>query len=295
MPNLKTIKRKITSITNTRQITKAMKMVAGVKLKKNQLAMAEFRPYADTYKNVILNISKNTVLYKHPFFKKNLSENIGFILISANRGLCGSFNVNLFKLLSEEIKIKNIDVNKVKLFIIGRKGIDFFKKHDHNYDIKFSDNLASKGNELDLAHRLSDKISRDFTAEEISELYIISNHYASTLFQKAEITKILPFDTYSERKNSGGYQIDDQFLISPQGFDDEVIDIIFKDYILTEVHYKILESAAGEQASRMNTMDSATRNATKLINKLTLSYNKARQAAVTMEILDIINGVNVLN
>ena len=293
MPNLKSIKRKIASIKNTRQITKAMKMVAGAKFKKNQAAMNAFRPYSETYNSVIKNISRNSVLYSHPFFKKNSGHsgnsgngNAGIIVISTDRGLCGSFNMNLFKLFFEELKAKGLGGNQIKLYILGKKGADFFKRH--SYFIKFVANFSGGNVETDLSETLAVKISADFIHGEINELYIISNNYISTLHQRAAIEKILPFDSFEESKRSGGY------LVEPVSYEDEIIDKIFKDYIQTKIYFKIVESFAGEQASRMNAMDNATRNAGKLINKLTIIYNKARQAAVTLEILDIINGVSAV-
>ena len=139
MPNLKSIKRKIASIKNTRQITKAMKMVAGAKFKKNQAAMNALRPYSEIYSGVIKNISRNTVLYSHPFFKKNSGSSngsgAGILIISTDRGLCGSFNMNLFKLFFEELKAKWLDESRIKLYILGKKGADFFKRHNYSVEM----------------------------------------------------------------------------------------------------------------------------------------------------------------
>ncbi|MCL4321208.1 MAG: ATP synthase F1 subunit gamma [Deltaproteobacteria bacterium] len=287
MPNLKSIKRKIASIKNTRQITKAMKMVAGAKFKKNQAAMNALRPYSEIYGGVIKNISRNTVLYNHPFFKKNSGNSVaGIIIISTDRGLCGSFNMNLFKLFFEELKARGLDGRRIKLYILGKKGADFFKRH--NYSVEFTANFSENNITENLSETLAVKISADFINEKAGELYIISNNYISTLHQRAAIEKILPFNSSFESKDSGGY------LVEPVSYEDEIIDKIFKNYIQTKIYFKIVESFAGEQASRMNAMDNATRNAGKLINKLTIAYNKARQAAVTLEILDIINGVSAL-
>ena len=288
MPNLKSIKRKISSIKNTRQITKAMKMVAGSKLKRNQSAMNEFKAYASAYDDVIKNISDNTVLYSHPFYGKTTGGNTGIIIISTDRGLCGSFNINLFKLFFDELKTAGIDSSQAKLYILGKKGFDIFKKND--YDIIFNGTFSESGEPLNLSALLSDIILSDFREGKIGTVYIISNRYVSTLHQRAYAEKILPFEsrTAGENKNLGGY------LVEPVGYEDEILDKIFKDYIHTKIYYRILESFAGEQASRMNAMDNATRNAGKIINKLTVSYNKARQAAVTLEILDIINGMNAI-
>ena len=287
MPNLKSIKRKIASIKNTRQITKAMKMVAGAKFKKNQAAMNALRPYSEIYGGVIKNISRNTVLYNHPFFKKNSGNSVaGIIIISTDRGLCGSFNMNLFKLFFEELKARGLDESRIKLYVLGKKGADFFKRR--NYSVEFTANFSENNITENLSETLAVKISGDFINEEAGEFYIISNNYISTLHQRAAIEKILPFDSSFESKDSGGY------LVEPVSYEDEIIDKIFKNYIQTKIYFKIVESFAGEQASRMNAMDNATRNAGKLINKLTIAYNKARQAAVTLEILDIINGVSAL-
>ncbi len=296
MPNLKSIKRKISSVKNTRQITKAMKMVAGAKLKRNQVAMNEFKTYSSSFDGVINNISKNTVLYSHPFYKKNLLDNDkngdkisrGILIISTDRGLCGSFNVNLFKLFFEGLETTVPNADSTKLYILGKKGFDFFKKND--YDIAFKGFYSESESIYDLSVQLSDVMLNDFTEGKIGEIYVISNNYISVLHQRPVAERLLPLNSYDngENKNSGGY------LTEPVSYEDDIIDKIFKDYIRTKIYFKILESFAGEQASRMYAMDNATRNAGKLINKLTIIYNKARQAAVTLEILDIINGVNAV-
>lgn len=289
MQNLKSIQRKIASIKNTRQITKAMKMVAGARFKKSHVAMDAFRPYAEAYSNVIKNISKNTVLRSHPFFANHVdSDNgkTGIIIISTDRGLCGSFNMNIFKLFFEEFKDKGADANRSRLYILGKKGINYFKKH--GYSAEFSASFSGNNLNADLSETLSLKISDDFINREINELYIISNNYISAIHQKALSEKILPFESSFEDKNSGGY------LIEPLSDEDKVTDKIFKDHIQIKIYFKILESLSGEYASRMNAMDSATNNAGELIKKLTVTYNKARQTEVTLEILDIINGVSAI-
>lgn len=290
MPNLKSIKIKIASIKNTKQITKAMKMVAGAKFKRSQAAMSVFRPYSETYSNVINNIARNTVLYTHPFFKNTANLDYlsaGIIIISTDRGLCGSFNMNLLKLFLEELKNRGLEKNQAKIYLVGKKGFDLFKRHD--FQVKFNSNFSDWGPGTDLSKTLSVKAVDDYMSGEINELYILSNNYISTLHQRAVLDKILPFDSVLQNNNSGGY------LIEPISHEDEIPDKIFKDYIQTKIYFRILESSAGEQASRMNAMDNATRNAEKIINKLTVAYNKARQAAVTLEILDIINGVGAMD
>jgi len=127
MSNLKSIQRKIASIKNTRQITKAMKMVAGARFKKSHVAMDAFRPYAEAYNDIIKNISRNSVLYSHPFFKNSDNDMVGVVIISTDRGLCGSFNMNIFKLFFEEFRDKGMDSSRIRLYIIGRKGVNFFK------------------------------------------------------------------------------------------------------------------------------------------------------------------------
>ena len=295
MPNLKFIKNKITSIKNTRQITKAMKMVAGSKFKKNQAAMNEYKAYAEIYCGIMDNIKNNSMLRLHPFYgntgvkDRNTGGNTGIIIISTDRGLCGSFNINLFKLFNEEIKSKGLDKSKIKLYILGKKAYDFFKKN--NYDIALGMLYSDGDSILNIAELLCDAFIKDFKNNEIDGVYIISNSYISTLQQRAASEKLLPFEASGENDSgkSGGYLIEET-----NGYENEIKDKIFNNYLQTKIYYKILESFAGEQASRMNAMDNATINAGKLINKLTASYNKARQTAVTLEILDIINGVNAV-
>lgn len=287
MANLKSIKRKIASVKNTRQITKAMKMVAGAKLKKAQLAMNEFKPYASAYEKVVQNIANNTILYNNPFFEvREQVKNIGYLIISSDRGLCGSFNINIFKEVLDSIKSKKLDNQNIKLYIAGKKGTDFLKRY--NYHMRHNAPAAVKNAENDFIGELSDIVSKDFINGEIDELYFISNRYVSTLTQKTDSIKILPIEKNKEPINSGGY------IIEPDSNEEEVLTKIFNDFIYTDINIRLLESNAGEQASRMNAMDNATRNAGKMINKLTLTYNKARQTAVTLEILDLVNGANAL-
>ena len=295
MPNLKSIKRKISSIKNTRQITKAMKMVAGSKFKKNQAAMNEYKAYASVYDSIMDNIKNNSVLHLHPFYGKNDGKdrktggNIGIVIISTDRGLCGSFNINLFKLFNEEIKSKGLNEDKIKIYVLGKKAYDFYKKN--NFDIAFGMLYSDGDSILNTAGLLCDTFIRDFKNNVIDDVYIISNRYISTLQQKAYSEKLLPIEPSGDNGSgkSAGYLIEET-----AAFENEIIDTIFNNYFRTKIYYKILQSFAGEQASRMNAMDNATRNAGKLINKLTTAYNKARQTAVTLEILDIINGVNAV-
>jgi F-type H+-transporting ATPase subunit gamma len=156
--------------------------------------MNEFRSYAHTYDGVIKNISDNTVLSSHSFFGKILNKieggngNIGIIIISTDRGLCGSFNMNLFKLFYEELKIKGLNSSRVKLYILGKKAFDFFKKT--NYDVIFSKFFSEADSLINLSGLLADDISKDFIENKIMEIYIISNIYISTLHQKAQIILI---------------------------------------------------------------------------------------------------------
>lgn len=289
MPNLKSIKRKIESVKNTSQITRAMKMVAAAKFKKNLSSMNAFKPFMEAYEAVVKNISANTVLYSHPYFKKNTSGDSGVLLISSDRGLCGSFNVNLFKLFLESFPEK-AGREEVSLYISGKKALDLFKRHNFNiaFDV-FRESAGTESANKDIWRMLAEKISGDFVSGKIKDFYIISNEYVSTISQRPRMEKILPFDSNeSVNKNSGGY------LVEPFDYEDEIIDKIFKNYLSTKIQFRLKESSAGEQASRMSAMDNATRNSEQLIRKLTVSYNKARQAAVTLEILDIINGVNSL-
>ncbi|RZD17155.1 MAG: ATP synthase F1 subunit gamma [Candidatus Acididesulfobacter guangdongensis] len=287
MANLKAIKRKIASVKNTRQITKAMKMVAGAKLKKAQLAMNEFKPYATAYEQVIVNMTNNILLRNSSFFQiREKISNVGFIVITSDRGLCGAFNVNIFKEVLDSIKKRNLGNNDINLYIAGKKGADFFKRH--GYQINFKSGTSVKKEESSIAEELSKVVTDDFINGKIDELYIISSRYFSPINQKPDCKKIFPFEKTRENVNAEDY------VIEPDSNDEEVLSKIFNDYVKVEIDIRLFESNAGEQASRMNAMDNATRNAGKLINKLTLSYNKARQTAVTLEILDLVNGANAL-
>lgn len=280
-------------------------MVAGSRFKRNQSAMNELRPYTLAYEETVAAIVKNTVLYSHPFFGtqrasvKNDSEDgglnnsnspgLGIILISTDRGLCGAFNINLFKLIQEQLISGRLVPGQARFYVVGKKGTDFLKKE--GLKAAFARIFLEVQDVKQLSSELSDSIIADFNGGIISDVYIASNEYISTIRQKPSLRRILPFGIPSgeQRVISGGYLIDPVFK------EDEILDAIFRKYISVVLTYKIIESQTSEQAARMNAMDNATRNSGNLINKLTVSYNKARQAAVTLEILDIINGVNAVS
>lgn len=284
MAGIRDIKRKIKSVKNTQKITKAMKMVSAAKMRRAQDAMIAARPYAFNIRHVVEHIGARVSEDVHPFLKKTESvQNIGVIVITSDRGLCGGFNNNVIKKASQFVRDNSGKI--VKFYFIGRKGYDFFKKRDHEILGKY----VTFGGKVvyDDAINIGSKVASDFVEGKIGEVHLIYNEFKSVAVQVANVQKMLPI-TFS--KELSGDQIDYLYEPSPEA----LIKEILPRYLNFGIFSAILESIAGEHGARMAAMDNATRNAGELIRKLEITYNKVRQAAITKEILDIVNGAEAL-
>ncbi len=287
MASLRDIKRKIVSVKNTQKITSAMKMVSAAKMKKAQEAMSSARPYAAKIKEVVLNIGKRVSSDAHPYLevRENI-ENIGVIVITSDRGLCGAFNSSVIKEFNrflETHKNKNI-----KVFSVGKTGNSAVSKTNAEIleaYLEFSGKIV-----YDDAITIGDVVTKAFTDEIIDELYVIYNEYKSVTLQVPKVSKIMPLTFESDAQEDDENSID--YLYEPKP--ELLLAEILPKYINFTIYSALMESVAGEHSARMAAMDNATRNAGELIDRLTLAYNKARQAAITTEILDIVNGAEAL-
>lgn len=286
MSGMRDIKRKISSVKNTQKITNAMKMVSAAKLRRAQEAMEAALPYADKIHEVVQNISKRVNPEIHKLLQpKEEVKNIGVILITSDRGLCGAFNSNVNKVLS---KFKNEHSDKhFKLICVGKNGYEYVKRREYDIHEKYI-SFGGKVTYED-AIEIGDSAVKLFNNDEIDELYVIYNEFKSVASQIAKAKKILPLDFDSEEETDESV-ID--YLYEPDP--NTLVEEIIPRFINFTVYSCILESVAGEHGARMAAMDNATRNAGEMIKKLTLNYNKARQAAITTEILDIVNGAEAL-
>jgi F-type H+-transporting ATPase subunit gamma len=284
MAGMRDIKRKIKSVKNTQKITKAMKMVSAAKMRKAQDAMAAARPYAYNIRNVVNNIGARVSEEVHPFLqKKEEVNNIGLVVITSDRGLCGGFNANIIKKVLAFVREN--PSKKIKFYFVGRKGYDFFRKREYEILKKY---ITFGGKvRYDDAIEIGKAVGDDFVNGVVDEVYTIYNEFKSVAYQVPKVEKLLPLSLeVTESENT----IDYLYEPSPES----LIKEILPRYLNFSIFSAILESIAGEHGARMAAMDNATRNAGELIKKLEITYNKARQAAITKEILDIVNGAEAL-
>ncbi|UJF19339.1 F0F1 ATP synthase subunit gamma [Vibrio sp. SS-MA-C1-2] len=284
MAGAKEIRNKIGSVQNTQKITSAMQMVAASKMRKTQDTMEASRPYATTMRNVIGHVANANLEYKHPYLEERDVKRVGYIIISTDRGLCGGLNINLFKkaLTSmQEQKAANADI---ELALIGSKATSFFNS--------YGGSVAAQTSGLGDTPALDDLIGtvgvmlEKYNEGQLDRLYIVYNHFVNTMVQEPVIDQLLPLvksdDKEMHRKHSWDY------LYEPEP--KALLDKLLVRYIESQVYQGVVENLSCEQAARMIAMQAATDNAEDLIDQLQLVYNKARQAAITQELSEIVSG-----
>lgn len=284
MATLREIKQRIKGIKNTQQITKAMKMVAAAKMRRAQERMFAARPYADKIQELIQNLVSAVDESDSPFLQEREIQHVSIVVVTGDRGLCGSFNSNVIKQAIQEYD-RNKDKN-VSLVCVGKKGHDFFKKRDYN----LSGEYPGIFNNLDFSHanEITNRLIDDFLNGKTDAVRLIYNEFKSVARQNLVTQDILPFvQTQPEEPQE---TID--YLYEPS--QKALLDALLPRFIRTQVWRALLESFASEQAARMMAMENATDNASELIRDLTLQYNKARQASITKEILEIVGGAEAL-
>lgn len=293
MANLKEIRIRISSVISTRQITSAMKMVSAAKLRKAQDAIISFRPYANILDRIVARLGENPDdLSDSPFFTKRPLNKVLIIAVSSNKGLCGSFNSNVFKMarqLAEEKYATLYAEDKVDFFCIGKKAADAFKAK--KMKISGSENILVERNNTDRNFAMAEKLMQQYIAKEYDVIEFVYNRFKNAAVQTTVSEILLPLTiekpVVKERKK---YQ--DNYIFEP-GIK-EIIEGLVPFVLRTKVNKVIFDSIASEHGARMTAMHKATDNASELLSELRLSYNKARQASITNEILEIVTGANAL-
>lgn len=283
MSQAREIRGKIASIKNTQKITHAMQLVAASKMRKAQERMEKPRNYAAKIRKVISHVAASTSEYKHPYMQTRTEiKRVGFIIVSTDRGLCGGLNVNLFRTAIQAMKAwsdKNVGID---LCLIGRKAEAFFKRHGGKV-LAIADQL---GDDPDVSHLIGVvKVMLDHYDEgKLDSLFIVSNDFVNTMTQKPVIEQLLPLK--ADASESHGHW---DYIYEPDSAK-ELLNMLLKRYIESQVYQGVIENIACEQSARMVAMQNATENAGTIINELQTIYNKARQAGITREISEIVAG-----
>ena len=285
MANLKNIRSQIKSVTSIQKVTKAMKMVAAAKLRKSQENMEKSRPYSSRIKELISNLIHDINNHDFPLLNKSTNLNShGFLVITADRGLAGSFNTNIIK--NTEKAIESIGKDNAYLFCIGKKGYEYFKKRNYNIEHYYND-LWTNLNYSD-AMKVGADLSRNYNKQKIGTLTVIYNYFKNAGSQEIISDTLLPLSFKREIAS----EIND-IIYEPSK--NEIIESLVPKYFNTQIWQFLLESFASEQAARMLSMENATENAKDMINELNLEFNKARQSAITTEMLEIVGGAEALS
>jgi len=283
MPSLLDIRRRIRSVKNTQQLTKAMKTVSAAKLRRAQERVFSARPYAEQLKRVLGNLTARLDDVSHPLLEIRPEERILFLVLTADRGLCGAFNANIIR--TAQAFIREHQTQTTHLMMVGRKGRDFFRRRAAPIRSEFV-NIFSR---LDYGHAkdISEAIIQAYTNAEVDAVYMVYNEFKSVIQQRVVVEKVLPLSRADLKETEP--RLDYIFEQSPQ----EIFNRLLPRYVEVQVYRALLESAASEHGARMASMDTATRNAGEMIDMLTLNMNRIRQAAITREIIEVVSGAGV--
>ncbi len=278
----KEIRTKINSVKNTQKITKAMEMVAASKLRKTQDRMAASRPYAQRIRTVIGHLSEANPDYRHPFLQAREVKRVGYIVITTDRGLCGSLNVNVFRAMLNDIRDWHAKGVEVDLCILGAKGIAYFRRLKTNI-VAAASHLGDQPKVSDLVGTIT-AMTDAYEKGTIDRLFLAHNVFENTMSQVPEIRTLLPVEAVDKAELQEHWD----YIYEPDAA--ALLNNILSRYIESQVYRAAVENVACEMASKMVAMKAATDNAGKFIDQLKLIYNKARQAAITQEISEIVGG-----
>jgi len=285
--SLKDIKRQSVAVDKTRQITRAMNMVAASKLKSAQLKMEKFRPYADKLMDLFGSLAGRAESATNPLLAVREPHKIRLIMMTSDRGLCGGFNTNIIKRVENFIKEKAAQGQEVSLIVVGKKGRDFFRKKG---DI-VGEHIEKLGNfDISLASAVAEDAVPSFIAEEYDELYLCYNEFRNVASQKPVMTRLLPASTVGPDDSEPESTI--EYIYEPS--EEQLLAHIIPMYLRVLIYKGLLETSAGEHGARMVAMDNATSNCEEMIQTLTQQFNRARQAAITAELMDIVGGTEAL-
>ena len=292
MPNLKEVRNRIVSVNSTMQITSAMKMVSAAKLKRAQDAITQMRPYANKLREILQNLSASLDTSENIYSRDNQVKKVLLVTITSNRGLAGSFNGSVIKKAWSVIRETYSDVD-VSVLCVGKKGFDAFKKSEHvckdsffeeNYNSVF-DNLS-----FDNVSKIAEKVMQAFAEGKFDRVYLVYNQFKNAAVQITQAERFLPVENNPETPETNNSV---EYIFEPSK--EHIVNELIPKSLKTQLYKAILDSNASEHGARMTAMHKATDNAKEMLRDLKISYNKARQAAITTEILEIVAGAEALN
>lgn len=286
MAGAKEIKTKIASVKNTQKITSAMEMVAASKMRRAQERMAASRPYAESMRKVIGHVAQGSLEYKHPYLEVREAKRVGYIVVATDRGLCGGLNVNLFKKVVADVKSWKEQGAEFEFCPIGARSVQFFKS--------FGGQVSAQASGLGDAPKLNDLIGtvqvmlEAYNEGKLDRLYVVFNKFVNTMTQTPVIEQLLPLPKSEDDEIAHRWD----YIYEPDP--KALLDTLLVRYVESQVYQGVVENIASEQAARMVAMKAATDNAGTLIDDLQLVYNKARQAAITQELSEIVSGASAV-
>ena len=289
MPSLRDLKRRTQSVKNTQQITKAMKMVSASKLRRAQDAILSARPFAKKMLEVLNSLATRADTDAHPLLREREPANVDVVIISADKGLCGSFNANIMK--RAEDFLGGVHSETLDVQVVGKKSRDYFKRRKYNIRHQFVDIFRdlTYDNAGSIARPLIERYSDSESEERVDAVYLIYNEFKNVMQQDVVVERLLPIEKLEFEKPEE--ELD--YIYEPTAA--EIYDAVIPRHVEYQVWHALLESAAAEHAARMTAMENASKNASELIEQLTLTMNKVRQTTITGEILEIVSGAEAIS
>jgi F-type H+-transporting ATPase subunit gamma len=288
MANLRAIRKRISSVKSTQQITRAMKMVSAAKLRRAQDGINAARPYARKMREVVTAVAGRAGSDAHPLLTAREAKKLAILVVTSDRGLCGSFNAGLSRAVYGFLNEHRGAYEEITLFVVGRKGRDFFRRREIPIRKEYLGVLGSVSRNH--AETIANDLVGGFLAGEFDEVQIAFNEFRSAISQVVRFEKMFPIALEKADGETGGAGID--YLYEPG--QKEILASLLPKYVEIQIFRVLLESVAGEHGARMTAMDSATNNSVDMISRLTLKMNRARQATITTELIEIVSGAEAL-
>ena len=290
MATLKQVRKRISSVKSTMQITKAMKMVAAAKLRRAQDNIIAARPYADKMREMVVNIATRAGEdVEHPLLKTREVKKTRVLAFTGDRGLCGAFNTNLIKTSVSALADLKAEGKEIAITAVGRKGNDFLRKRNYSVDKTYI-NLGSE-NDLNVAIAMAKEVAEAYTKEEVDEVILVYSEFHSAVVQRPKIQTLLPLATGVGKEDEPN-ELQREYIFEPSA--KKLLEDLLPKFVEIQVYKAILDNLASEFGARMTAMENATSNAKDMIDALTLQYNRARQEAITKELMDIVGGAEAL-